>query len=149
MRTGIVEQSDSEEMEVEQPRNTFRNAYKGIAMVKSYARTDTELSALLHEVEEKLLKLRLTSQAQTDIRKFLIVGSNGGAVEATPLTATDSNENEKAGMSESCCVCGRECDGAHCCLVCHRPVHAICGDHDAEAEGYGQPVTCHKCTELP
>jgi hypothetical protein len=142
------EQSDSEVVEIEQPRSTFRDAYKGLAMVKSFARTDSELSALLYEVEEKLLKLRFTSQTQTDIRKFLTVGSDGKALEATPLIATASNENEKTGMSELCCVCGHECDGAHYCLLCHRRVHAICGDHDPEAEGYGQPITCRTCVEL-
>ncbi len=35
------EQSDSEVVEIEQPRSTFRDAYKGLAMVKSFARTDS------------------------------------------------------------------------------------------------------------
>jgi hypothetical protein len=42
-------------------------------------------------------------------------------------------------------TCDGECDGAHWCLVCNRRVHVICGEHDPEAEGFGQPVTCRNC----
>ena len=40
-----------------------------------------------------------------------------------------------------------ECGGAHLCRLCIRPVHVICGEHDVDEEGFGQPVTCRKCTE--
>jgi hypothetical protein len=31
--------------------------------------------------------------------------------------------------------------------VCNEPVHAICGDHDPEEEGFGKLVTCSNCAK--
>lgn len=73
-------------------------------------------------------------------------GKHMGLKEASPKSPT--RDHEKPTESLTCCVCGGESDGAHWCLVCHKPVHAICGDHDLGQEGFGQPLTCRKCIDL-
>ena len=46
-----------------------------------------------------------------------------------------------------CCVCQKEATGAHYCMMCQKPVHAICGKlENSEQEGYGSQVICNICS---
>lgn len=101
-------------------------------------RHDPHLSELIHEVEEKLAHLHTSSKVQSDIRSFLVASMRQPTTERT---VQPEGVGDNATESQVCCVCGSGCDGAHWCLVCHLPVHAICGEHDSEAEGFGQPMT--------
>lgn len=142
--------SDTDEINQEnpQPRATFAEAYKGLAALKSYCSEDIDLSALIYEVEDKLVRLRVQSMVQTDIRTFVRPPTTLVEPASLEEIAPAAIHNELPIEPTVCWVCDRECDGAHSCLSCRRPVHAICGEHEPDAEGFGQPVTCRKCAVL-
>lgn len=47
-----------------------------------------------------------------------------------------------------CCVCLKECTGAHHCLSCKNAVHIPCADSSGAEEGYGSKVTCKNCINV-
>ena len=47
-----------------------------------------------------------------------------------------------------CCVCLKECTGAHHCLSCKNAVHIPCADSTGAEEGYGSKVTCKNCISI-
>jgi hypothetical protein len=53
--------------------------------------------------------------------------------------------NEIAESPLQCCVCKGQSSGAHRCLQCNNPVHAICGENPNGLEGFGVPVVCNIC----
>lgn len=47
-----------------------------------------------------------------------------------------------------CCVCKKECTGAHSCSSCKEPVHIPCAVPGAEdEEGFGSKVLCNNCSK--
>ena len=54
---------------------------------------------------------------------------------------TSEETTEKTTKKVCCVICEKESSGAHKCSVCDQFVHAICGGHSEDSEGFGQKVT--------
>jgi hypothetical protein len=80
--------------------------------------------------------------------------------EANQQPGIDEDENQTSETSEAakekkddkkvCCViCEKESSGAHKCSVCDQFVHAVCGRHSEDSEGFrhdvDDDVTCNLC----
>jgi len=68
----------------------------------------------------------------------------------------DEDENQTNDTSEEtvekkdnkifyCVICEKESSGAQKCSVCDQFVHAICGSHSEDSEGFGLNVTSNLC----
>lgn len=76
-------------------------------------------------------------------------GSTNSDDSRSVNTDVDSTVSSSVSLSENhvkfCCVCQKPSSGAHCCSICKRLVHVICGISESGAEGYGSNVLCKLC----
>jgi hypothetical protein len=72
--------------------------------------------------------------------------NNHGATSAPlRLFSPSTSQSQQVSDYDSIChICFEPTSGAHTCMGCKKPVHAICGDNVGE-EGYGTQILCRRC----